>query len=170
MTFPWPIIFHDFSMTFPWPVIFHDFSMTVGTLYLTSSHSFRLFIIQFFPINRRFFNGCFMWEWRTICFSARTEFKLKKRAQSVCCLSFVVRLSEISLLFLYNIVFKIYSKTAWIFLCVFTLFRPSIITQTWQAPQVHAYCAYDIHIHPVHAMTIASGHGCDVHLHLHHFS
>ena len=31
MTFPWPIIFHDFSMTFPWPVIFHDFSMTVGT-------------------------------------------------------------------------------------------------------------------------------------------
>ena len=33
MTFPWPIIFHDFSMTFPWPVIFHDFSMTVGTLY-----------------------------------------------------------------------------------------------------------------------------------------
>ena len=37
MTFPWPIIFHDFSMTFPWPVIFHDFSMTVGTLGLTSS-------------------------------------------------------------------------------------------------------------------------------------
>ena len=34
MTFPWPIIFHDFSMTFPWPVIFHDFSMTVGTLKL----------------------------------------------------------------------------------------------------------------------------------------
>ena len=34
MTFPWPIIFHDFSMTFPWPVIFHDFSMTVGTLLL----------------------------------------------------------------------------------------------------------------------------------------